>query len=524
MQHVLRAAHHDVIDLRDPPLFGGGEAVIFALPATTGELAKVFRKPNTDGRPARVTAMVKRPMSWTDPTLGGIVGPKELLLDPTTGQFVGHVLDRVQDGPRRLLGTFSPLSDDYEPYPVRLEIAQRIAAVVAELAKHPLEVILTDINACNFLVDRTHRVWIIDLDSAQITTDDGHVHCTSVCSPDFLPPRLQGRQNLKTIARTRQDERFALAVLLFKVLMDGTHPFAGRALDPRQDKPKQTERIRDGDWPYTRSGSPSAFDPPKDAPPFGALPVAFQELFTRAFSLGHSDPAARPSAVEWAETIRREIEAPGKRLGASYASPRVQAAPWLRLHLRRAVPWVRRRSAPAAALVAACVVGAGLLQALALTDRLATGFTARPGRGDHASPAGPAAAFDENTSPADPAEIEWLRNRPCALTRPRAAVELAGGDPFEIGELRDLAGRPERSEPRRSAVTRDPPEIEERRVAARSGWDAMAPFDELPASRTAPDPSVPSPRDGDGFVGWLGEIAMELADRIERDLLGMTKE
>src|SRR4051794_25104822 len=198
MPRVLRASRHDVIDLGSSPLFTGGEADLCALPADPDKLAKVFRKKD-DERPARVGALVKRPISQpSDPSLGGVAAPEELLLDPASGDFVGYVMGRVRDA-RPILGVWNALSADYRPYPVRLELARRIAAIAAEVAKHPLDVIQTDINSQNTLVDRQHRCWFIDLDSAQVTAPDGRVRRSGAHMSEFLPPRLQGGQDLKKV-------------------------------------------------------------------------------------------------------------------------------------------------------------------------------------------------------------------------------------------------------------------------------------------------------------------------------------
>jgi hypothetical protein len=312
MPRVLRAAHHDIIDLGPKPVFGGGEADLYVLPTRSDKLAKVFRKPKENGRPARVSALVNRPLRQPlNSSLGGIAAPEEVLLDPTSGEVVGYVMNRIEDA-KPSLGIWNVQSSDYQPFSVRIEIGWRFSAILADLTAHRLNVILTDLNPQNVLIDGKERVWLIDLDSAQVTTPDGRTHRSPTHMREFLPPRLQG-EDLKQVDRTREDELFALAVLLFKLFMEGYHPFDGRPVDKRKDKPKLEDRIRDGDWPY--SPNSASFAPPIDAPPFAALPRPIQELFTRAFVLGRLNPLERPAATEWADTIGREIKDQKARYG-----------------------------------------------------------------------------------------------------------------------------------------------------------------------------------------------------------------
>jgi serine/threonine protein kinase len=304
MVQVLRQRHHDIVDLGSLPLYSGGEADLFALPGDPTRLAKVFRNLSDAERARRVEAMLKYPFSLPPSNFGGIAWPEDILRNPTTGEFVGYVMPRIYAG-KPIRGVWSPGTAAFRPYQLRFTIGWAIAWLLAELEKAPLEIILTDINPENVLVDSQNKAWLIDLDSAQLKPPARNVLRSPVGTVEFLSPGLQ-RKNLRTVDRTRSDESFAAAILFFKLIMRGFHPFSGRAVDIAQDKPELADRIRDGIFVY--SSKCKTFLPPQESPEYALLPEPIRDLFDRAFVDGHDYPLLRPSARHWEEAFRLVIE------------------------------------------------------------------------------------------------------------------------------------------------------------------------------------------------------------------------
>src|SRR5205085_2977941 len=118
----------------------------------------------------------------------------------------------------------------------------------------------------------------VDTDSFQVRDPQtGTVYRCPVGKPDFTPAELQG-ETFREVDRTPEHDRFGLAVLLFLLLMEGTHPFAGSYTVPG-DPPPYAERIRMGYFPYgTR---PVVYRPMAVAPPFELIAPPIRELFLR---------------------------------------------------------------------------------------------------------------------------------------------------------------------------------------------------------------------------------------------------
>lgn len=74
----------------------------------------------------------------------------------------------------------------------------------------------------------------------------GVFHC-DVGVPLWTPPELQGR-DFRGLTRTKNHDRFGLAVLMFQLLFMGRHPFAGVP-----DRPEQFESRKQSGSSFSRS-------------------------------------------------------------------------------------------------------------------------------------------------------------------------------------------------------------------------------------------------------------------------------
>ena len=183
-------------------------------------------------------------------------------------------------------------------------------------------------NESNLLVSPVDsRVTLVDADSLQVRdAETDTVYRSGVGKAEFTPPELQG-VSFGEIDRTEVHDRFGLAVLLYLLLMEGTHPFAVRMDSDREALPVEA-RIRRGLFPHARANGDC--HPPRLSPRFDALHPPLQALFARAFVQGHADPASRPSPAEWRDALA-EAEA---ALATCTANPlhrhgsHLAACPW----------------------------------------------------------------------------------------------------------------------------------------------------------------------------------------------------
>ena len=175
--------------------------------------------------------------------------------------------------------------------------ASNIASVVDAI--HARGYVIGDLNESNFLVSDRALVTLVDCDSMQVPkAGGGGVFRCPVGKPDFTAPELQGRDFSRT-DRNPTHDNFALAVMIFHLLMEGVHPYAG-VWHAAGEPPQLEDRIRMGDCPYVGSGRVT---PMPMALPFDVLPSPLKSLFVRCFQYGHKSPTTRPSPHEWKEAL-----------------------------------------------------------------------------------------------------------------------------------------------------------------------------------------------------------------------------
>lgn len=274
------------------PIAAGGEARIYPVPGAAGEVAKVYLNPGP-GQEAKLVEMLRNPLA---PDVGApghatVCWPAEILHD-RSGRFAGFLMPKVSGGLEFLVVTNPKLRQRKCPgfgYRYLLRTARTVAAVFEEL--HRRGYVVGDINERNMLVRATAVPVLIDVDSFQVRGRDGKIYRCGVGMPEFVPPELQGVP-LASIDRLPEHDLFGLGVLVFKLLMEGGHPFDGT----NPNASELSERIRLGEFPYGTC-SPSARPP--SWPNLEIVGGELRRLFLRCFDDGHANPSRRPSAAEW---------------------------------------------------------------------------------------------------------------------------------------------------------------------------------------------------------------------------------
>ena len=159
---------------------------------------------------------------------------------------------------------------------------------------HTVGVMVGDYNLANFLCyPGSDTVTLIDCDSWQVNAAGQTFHCP-VAAPDMLAPELQDKE-LGKISRTLESEHFSLAILLFKVLMLGRHPYdvVGGA--------GPVENIRKGHFPYGQGGGGIPKGPWFNI--WSHLPFKLKEQLIGTFKEGAPDASARTSISEWIDVL-----------------------------------------------------------------------------------------------------------------------------------------------------------------------------------------------------------------------------
>jgi len=163
---------------------------------------------------------------------------------------------------------------------------------------HSRGYVIGDVNESNVLVAEDAIVTLVDTDSFQVNDGTTVYRCT-VGKPEYTPPELQG-MSFRDVDRSVEHDLFGLGVLIYQLLMEGTHPFGG-VFTGQGEAPELQDRIKSGHFPHGRRGIP--YKPMPLAPSFQMLPVALQELFLLCFEQGHGNPAVRPTAEVWSKAL-----------------------------------------------------------------------------------------------------------------------------------------------------------------------------------------------------------------------------
>jgi DNA-binding helix-hairpin-helix protein with protein kinase domain len=291
------------IVLEGPPLGRGGEASIYAVPGRSDLTAKIYHNPS-DEQANKLAAMLAAP-PVAPPAPGQhvtIAWPLYRLLEiGSEGRVAGYLMPRIDDA--RMIWEF------YNPsvrrqvcprfhYGSLLRTARNLAAAVRTL--HECGYVLGDLNESNVLVTPQALVTLIDTDSFQAPGRDRLYRCR-VGKPEYTPPELQGAA-FAEVDRLPEHDAFSLAVLIFQLLMQGVHPFAGTNVGGGPES--IVGRIAAGYWPYAL-GRASPVQPSPHAPPWLVLPPPVQELLRRCFEDAHAEPDLRPSAAHWQHALEQ---------------------------------------------------------------------------------------------------------------------------------------------------------------------------------------------------------------------------
>lgn len=209
------------IVLASKPFGEGGEGAVYKLD-TSSEIEKC------DNLAAKIyfpgygnMAKVSFLRSIFTNNIKGISYPKELLFD-NKNQFVGFLMPLFEG--RSLYETvFIPKLVKMSGWD-RIDLAELAIRILERFkAIHFFGVLMADINPFNILINKeTLNPIFIDVDSYQTIK-----HSCTVCTQEFLSPRLTDVEKGKGICRRElEDEYYAITVLLFKIFLVGKNPYA----------------------------------------------------------------------------------------------------------------------------------------------------------------------------------------------------------------------------------------------------------------------------------------------------------
>lgn len=264
-------------------LGAGGEGSVYEGQRST--VVKILDKDHlTQHRKEKINLLVQREIRAT-----GICAPSAVVHNES-GEFVGYAMPRAE-GKEFQRTIFNP-KRFREAFPEwkKKDLVDVCLAFLEEVTYlHSKNILLGDINPKNLMVDDKRRVFIIDADSWQL---EGYP--CPVGTPMFTAPSLLGASYSERL-RTLEDENFAIATMLFMILITGQFPYMRKGTDGDmvklikegnfafQYENRNDRNQPDGDWKFMWS---HVHKPVKD-------------MFWHTFHKDGRRYRKRPDASEW---------------------------------------------------------------------------------------------------------------------------------------------------------------------------------------------------------------------------------
>src|SRR5579859_7870974 len=322
----------------------GGQGAIHTVAARDDTLAKIYFKPDPLDRDRLLWMIGNPPPRLPAATAHATVAwPQLVLFDaPAEGCFVGYLMPRVRDSvPALNLITPKIRARQLPQFDSKyLHRTARNLAVAVGIVHHS-DYVVGDLNESNVLVTADALVTLIDVDSFQtieLRGDQRIIYHCPVGKPEYTAPELQGAV-LSHVLRTNEHDGFALAVLVFQLLMGGRHPFQS-IWKGRGKAPAIGDKIQRGLFPYAGAHGSLVAPPPQTT--LEVLHPALHALMVRCFVNGQSDPLQRPTPDEW-ETALAEAEEHlvRCRFGHTYSAHLTQCPDCRQKLTERRQPWPR---------------------------------------------------------------------------------------------------------------------------------------------------------------------------------------
>lgn len=192
----------------------GGEGMVYK--TSNGEICKIYHPSKlTLNRKEKIELMVKNKITYP-----GVCWPTEIVYN-VNKEFVGYLMPEAKGTELEKLIKVKAILQKTFPNWTKKDMVQLCITILEKMVYlHHHNIILGDINARNILVVNQKEVYFVDTDSYQI----GKYPC-EVGWPHFTAPELIGKDTSKHM-RTMGNENFAIATLLFMIMIPGKPPYA----------------------------------------------------------------------------------------------------------------------------------------------------------------------------------------------------------------------------------------------------------------------------------------------------------
>lgn len=218
------------IPLSLSPVGDGGEARVFACVERPGMVAKIYH-PDLVSNDRKHQAVADRLSALAAKgrlaKMAGLAWPEEPVYDKS-GRLVGYLMKRIPDGYVSFALLFGGVKAVQRHFPkwTRRDLAQtalnfvNLVGILERAGVTP-----SDWNPANFLVNERHDLYFIDCDSYQCVDVSGRVHVSGTFFEVMAAPELLNGTARKGSPRTPEQTRWSVAVMVYRLLMCGMHPF-----------------------------------------------------------------------------------------------------------------------------------------------------------------------------------------------------------------------------------------------------------------------------------------------------------
>lgn len=289
----------------------GATAVIYKAEFNSEVVAAKIYHPNKKVNELKISAMLSNKpddihIEFAGSTYPQIAWPFAALTDEN-GLAAGYLMPLVDLNDSFSLDYFyDPVlfkklnAPDEVAFSYKLEIAKNLSTIVAALHKN--KHFFIDLKPQNIRVFRqTHIVSLVDCDGFSISDKKAGGNTrfpAELISTDYISPEaFRNKSSPKELGENQ--DRYALAVILFQLLNNGTHPFQG-ILKNDDGIATNDEKAAAGLYPHSIQTNPAIKPRPQSI--HFLWDDKTRDLFDRAF-IGKLDE--RPSAQEWANHFEK---------------------------------------------------------------------------------------------------------------------------------------------------------------------------------------------------------------------------
>jgi len=236
-------------------LASGGEGIIYTT-NIQNVVAKIYKIDKINkSKSDKIELMITKKIEFD-----GLCFPTDCLYN-SENKFVGYLM-REARGYNLGTSVFLPYLKDKFPHWKKIDTVELCITILQKIKYlHNRNIIIGDINQHNILVVSPHEVYFVDTDSYQI---EGYP--CPVGTINFTAPEVQ-RKKYTDYLRTPGNEMFAVATLLFMIMLPGRLPYSVQGGSDQVENilnmdfaypsgEKSTGKAPDGKWRYYWSHLP----------------------------------------------------------------------------------------------------------------------------------------------------------------------------------------------------------------------------------------------------------------------------